>query len=248
MAEVEARTDVLWVCPIFQSVYPRPFGQFLGMALNAASSIGDKYRITPYVPERQLLHSAMNRAVEIFLKGDYQAMIVSDDDCFPPFDAIRRLLAHYEDGKDVVSALGYMRGYPHTTTVGRYYEHGATLKIDSDGRPSLAGFYWVDDVTHEPDLIPCDFAGMPIAMISRRALEKIKAPWFGTEIDGGGCTHDVYFGHKCKQAGVQILVDKTMPCGHLCDPHIITDQNRDIIRGVAAQWESAVKAELAVKA
>ena len=239
----DRRINVLWVCPVFQSVYARPFGQFLGMALNAASSIGDKYCIFPFVPEREMLHSAMNRAVQVLLKGDYQAMIVSDDDCFPPFDAIRRLLKHHEDGKDVVAALGFMRGYPHTTTVGRYYKEGVSLKLDTEGRPSLTGFYWVDDVSNEPDLIPCDFAGMPIAMISRRAFEKIPGPWFGTEIDGGGCTHDVYFGHKAAKAGVKILVDKTMPCGHLCDPHIITNENRAIVRGVAAKWDEALKAE-----
>ncbi len=244
--DVDRRINLLWVTPVFQSVYAKPFGQFLGMALNAARSLGDNYCIWPFIPEREILHTAMNRATQYLMAHDFHAMIVSDDDCFPPFDAIPRLVRHMENGLDIVAALGYMRGYPHTTTVGRYYKEGVSLKV-SDSGPSLSGFKWVDDVTHEPDLVPCDFAGMPIALITRRAFEKMEAPWFGTEIDGGSCTHDVYFGHKAKKAGLSIFVDKTMPCGHLCDPHIITDQNRSIVRGVAAQWEDAVKQEVASK-
>lgn len=246
-ADVDRRINILWVTPVFQSVYAKPFGQFLGLALNAARALGDNYCIWPFIPEREILHTAMNRATQYLLSHDFQAMIVSDDDCFPPFDAIQRLVAHLEKGYDIVAALGYMRGFPHTTTVGRYYKEGVSLKVTQDGVPSLTGFQWVDDVANEPDLVPCDFAGMPIAIISRRAFEKMEAPWFGTEIDGGSCTHDVYFGHKAKHAGLKIYVDKTMSCGHLCDPHIITDKNRSIVRDVAKQWESAVKADMAVK-
>jgi len=40
------------------------------------------------VPERELLHGAMNKAVSIVLEHGFEAMLFSDDDCFPPLDVI----------------------------------------------------------------------------------------------------------------------------------------------------------------
>lgn len=239
-----ARKQILWVIPVFQSVYARPFGQFLGMALNAAVTVGHRYEFVPYIPERELLHTAMNRAVQIALKHNFDAMIVSDDDCFPPFNAITRLLQHWEHGHEAVMGQGYMRGFPHTTTAGRYYKEGVSLRLEPNGAPMLVGFEWLDDLSAEPhDMVPVDFAGMPIGIVDVKALRRMEAPWFGTEIDGGSCTHDVYFGHKAKKAGIQIYVDRTIACGHLTDAHVVTDQNRSLIRSVAKKWEAAVELE-----
>lgn len=246
MAEEVTRKRFLWAIPIFQSVYPRPFCNFLAMALNAATKVSDRYELCPVIFEREMLHAAMNRAAQTTLLHNFDGMIVSDDDCFPPFDAIPRLLKHYEDGVEVVAGLGFMRGFPHTTTIGRYYPEGITLKVDpGTGQPIVSGFEWVEDFSEEPDgLIKADFCGYPIGMISASALLKITQPWFGTEINGGGCTHDVYFGQKAKDAGIQIYVDRNISCGHLLDAHIITEPNRAIVRNVEARWKASLKEEI----
>jgi hypothetical protein len=194
------------------------------------------------VRERESIHGAMNRAAGLLITEGFDAMIVSDDDCFPPFDAIPRLLKHYEDGHHYVCGLGFMRGFPHTTTIGRYYPEGVSLRINPETKqPELVGFYWVDDFANEPPgLISCDFAGVPIAMISRDLFLKVPGPWFGTHMDGGDCTHDVYFGAKVKAAGFDVLVDRDIACDHLLDPGIVTEHNRGLMRNVAKRWDKTL--------
>lgn len=236
------RKSILWTIPVFDSIKPAPFGQFLGQCLGAWRE-GERYDIVPFVPARELLHGAMNRAVTMAIEHDFDYLIMSDDDCFPPFDAIPRLLRHMEAGLDAVAALGLMRGYPHTTTAGRYFPEGATLVRDPrSGATQFSGFEWLDnmDAPDLPDLVPVDFCGFPIAIVRVDALRKMEAPWFGTQINGGGCTHDVYFGRKAADAGVKLFIDRTIRCGHLTDAPVITFENRVTIRAIGAGWKHAL--------
>lgn len=231
--ETHARRSILIVIPTFALVFPRPFKNFLGLALSAAHREGARYRFDVHVPERQLLHSAMNLSVQMMLEGDYEAMIVCDDDCFPPTDAISKLLRHFEDGKDIVAGLGYMRGFPHTTTAGKYYDEGPTVVTDEAAASAeLVGFQWQDDMPVGTGLHRVDFCGFPIALITRRAFQQIKAPWFATQLDGGECTHDVYFGAQAGKAEIPVYVDSDLPCGHLTEAPIVTPETRVFARRV----------------
>ncbi len=240
---VDTRKTILWVIPVFQSVYAKPFQMFLGQALHAASQEHARYRIHVWVPERQLLHSAMNQAIELAIRENYDALIMSDDDCGPPVQAISQLLRRYEAGHPIVSAVGFMRGYPHTTTIGRYFAEGVTLQTDPATKAVwLAGFQWIEDLDDEQDadgLIRADFCGFPIALIAKEAFTKIPAPWFGTEIEGGGCTHDVFFGLKAQRAGLPIVVDRRISCAHLLDAAWLTEENRRVARTLGTAWKDA---------
>lgn len=241
--ETYPRRSVLIVIPVFASVYPRPFKNFLGLALSAAHREGARYRFDVHVPERQILHSAMNDAVSSMLKGDHDAMLIMDDDCLPPTDAISKLLRHLEDGKDIVAGLGYMRGYPHTTTAGRYYDEGPTVVTnEKTSTAELVGFKWQDDMVVNSGLHRVDFCGFPIALVSRNAFMKMQAPWFGTELDGGSCTHDVFFGARATKAGIPIYVDSSMPCGHLAEAPVVMPETRDFARRVRRLIEHRVSA------
>lgn len=231
----DARKEFVFVVPVFQSVYAKPFANFLAMMLSAASREQANYRITPTVPERELLHSAMNRVALTTIQQGAAGLIVCDDDCLPPFHAISSLLRHYEAGHQIVCGMGYMRNYPFTTTIGRYFPEGITIARDpvsNDVR--LAGFEWIDNVDHEPDLLRADFCGFPIALITTDALKRMEMPWFGTSIDGADCTHDVFFGARAKAAGIPIMVDKTIDCDHLMDAQLICGTNRSFARSVVA--------------
>lgn len=236
------RESIFWTIPVFDSVKPKPFGGFLGQCLGAWRE-GERYDLVPFVPERELLHGAMNRAVTMAIEHDFTYVLMSDDDCFPPFDAIPRLLRHMEAGHDVVAGLGVMRGYPHTTTAGRYFPEGVSLVIDTTTRAQeFSGFEWLDNLEDPslPTLVPVDFCGFPIAIARVSALKKIPAPWFGTQINGGGCTHDVFFGRQAQAAGVTIHVDRTLRCGHLSDASVITFENRSTVRALAQGWKTAL--------
>lgn len=240
------RKRFLYVFPVFQAVYGKPFASFLRMSLNAAANEADKYEFIPHVPERQMLPDLMNKACEIVLNENLDGIIVSDDDCLPPYTAISQLLRRYEAGHPIVLGLGFMRNFPHTTTVGRYFPEGPTLTVDAKARTGdWSGFHWIEHFTEkdlfDEGLAECDFGGFPIALISREAIEKMKAqgPWFGNSLDGGACTHDVYFGAKAKRAGLRIVVDTRIPCGHLAEAHVIDFVNRQWIRQAYAQSQAA---------
>lgn len=220
----------LIVIPSFAGVEPKPFGNFLCMAL-VVSRRCLHWAFDVLVPERKLLHGAMNEAAEVVVKSGHDGMIVCDDDCLPPFAAMATLIGYADQGYDYVAGLGLMKNFPHTTTVGRYYPEGVSLVIDEQSRGSLSGFEWVDDITRlEPGLNEIDFCGVPIAWISGRLLRAIEPPWFGTQWDGGECTHDVFFAKKVQAAGFKIYVDADMPCGHTTLPGVVTFENRTVTR------------------
>lgn len=192
-----------------------------------------KYAFDVMIPERQLLHGAMNQVGRAVLENDHVGVIVMDDDCFPPYDAITKLLAHADAGESIVAGVGVMRNYPHTTTVGRYLPEGYTLLKRADGHMEWKGFTWYDDLKLLPvGLAEVDFCGMPIMWIGREVFERAEQPWFGTNVDGADVTHDVFFARRAKQAGFKIKVDTTVQCDHLMKPRVVGFRNRGEIRGV----------------
>lgn len=170
------------------------------------------------VVSRAPVHDAMNTLFEFALKEEMDAIVWFDDDCGMPVDAIPRLVKHVCEGRSFVAGLGFMRNFPHTTTVGRWYPEGLSLSKGDDGRYKAKGFHWLDDVARFADrpLLEADFCGFPIAIVSTRALAKLEYPWFHVrDADGGGCTHDIYFCRQLQKAGIPVLVDTTMECKHL---------------------------------
>jgi hypothetical protein len=244
------RRSILLVTPVFTHVYPEAFEHFQRLLIVATTYCPFDFEV--YVPSRQLLHGAMNQAVDVVMERKFDAMIVMDDDCMPylwkydprangghhdprKFQVIPRLLGLMEANRgDVIAGVGYMRGYPHTTTIGRFYPDGMTA-IRS--QTSYKGFYWVDDLAKHTDelddqgLLRTDFCGMPIMLIPRRVLEAIKLPAFGTVDDQGGpCTHDVYFCKKVREAGLRIMVDTLIDCGHIMPAPVVDRFTRPFAR------------------
>jgi hypothetical protein len=216
---------VLLVFPVFQAMYPRPFNAFAELLI-AAGRQAD-YLFGVLVIERSPLVAAMNSVGERMIAQDWDACIVFDDDCFPPHDVVPRLLARcFDEGHAFVAAAGVMRGYPFTTTVAKNYTEGMSAVIKPDGTlDHLSGFEWMDDLPE--DLIEVGFCGVPAAIIHKRCFEQIPRPWFGDlDVYGERITHDVFFCRQLKLAGIPVLVDGTIRCGHLTDPPVVTFENR----------------------
>lgn len=227
------KKKILLVFPVFQAMYPRPFGNFAEILIVAGRQTDYLFGVLPL--ERMSLVAAMNHVGQRMIEQDWEACIVFDDDCFPPCDVVPRLLARcFDEGHAFVSATGLMRGYPFTTTVARYYPEGVTARISEQGLQAISGFEWLNEIPH--DLVSdADFCGVPAAIIHRRCFEQVPRPWFA-DLDefGQACTHDVYFCKKLKAAGIPVLVDGTIRCGHLTEAPVITFENRPQMRGETA--------------
>lgn len=251
---------VLLFWPSFSHFYPRAVQNFYRLIVHAIHNC-PQYRFDPWVVERSPVHSAMNRAVEAALSQGHEYLIAFDDDCIPELNefpegdprrwqVIPRLLALGEMGHPIVSGVGYMRGYPHTTTIGRKYEFGTALVLDNaDGHeePIMKGFRWMDsldahrDELDENGLLEVDFCGVPVVCIHRSVLLKVEKPLFETRDDiGGQSTHDVYFCNKAKAAGFRIQVDTHIDCGHIVEAPII---NRLTKASMLAALKPATKRE-----
>ena len=231
---------VLLFFPVFHSVLPAAFQNFLRIGMMAARHCPE-WVFDPWVVSRASIHGAMNMAVETALDQGHEYLIAFDDDCLPElsefqagdkkrWQVIPRLLALGEKGHPIISGVGYMRGFPHTTTVGRQYTQGVSFVMgpDDDSQNVMKGFYWVDDIDKHTDecdadgLLQADFCGVPIVCIHRSVLEKVPKPLFETRDEGGGqCTHDIYFCNKAREAGFSIKVDTHIDCGHIIEQPII---------------------------
>jgi hypothetical protein len=209
-------------------VYPRPFQAFMSIALLAGRLPG--YEFGMFSPERQPLVTCMNEVGLTMMKDAYwDAVIVFDDDCFPPLDVIKRLLTRcFDEGHLFVAGTGVMRNYPFTTTAARYHPEGVSIHWEKN-KTWLAGFDWLDTIPDE--LVDADFCGVPVAIIHRDCFTRIPKPWFGDQDKfGERVTHDVFFCNKLKEAGIPVKVDGTIRCGHLLDPTICDFGNRPILR------------------
>lgn len=239
---VDQTPRVLFVFPVFTHVLPEAFASFVVMALHAARWCPD-YKFDVMLCERELIHSAMNRAAEQCIMNPwYAGMIAFDDDCLPPANLVQRMLAHFEHGQHIVAGFGYMRKFPHTTTVGRFFKDGPIIfpNVDGKGNGEQRGFEWLDDIeSFTPDehgLITCDFCGMPAMFISRKVLVDMKAPHFlHQDTTGAVMTHDVYFCNKARDLGYSIKVDLTLECQHIGPSPLINSQTRKWAREAVEQ-------------
>lgn len=227
------KKKILLVFPIFQALYPRPFDNFAQILIAAGRQTDYLFGILTL--ERTSLVAGMNGVGERMAQEDWAACIVFDDDCFPPYDVVPRLLTRcFEEDHPFVAAAGVMRGYPFTTTVARYYDEGISAVLTPEGRlDHLSGFEWLDDLPK--DLVDADFCGVPAAIIRRDVFAQIAPPWFGDQDEKGvRITHDVYFCRKLKAAGIPVKIDGTIRCGHLAEGPIVTFENRAQFRGETA--------------
>ena len=237
---------ILLVFPVFTHILPEAFGPFMHMMANTAYNIKD-YKPDVMVRPRELLHAAMNHAAELCISNpQYDGMIAFDDDCLPPPDLVIKMLQHFARGEHAVAAVGYMRNYPHTTTIGKFLPTGSTIFLDREKKTMESrGFEWVDDISKlTPDahgLAAVDFCGMPAMFVSRHALVTIKKPAFAhADATGSEMTHDIFFCNRLRDAGFTVKVDVTMECDHIGPAPLINRQTREWSR---AAVEYAMAAE-----
>lgn len=163
---------------------------------------------------------ARNRIAADALNAHYDYVLMVDNDIALPHDALSRLLDH-----DCDFALGYYlnryaRGESRLTTL---YKQGAGWSMyDQDELKALR-----DAGTHRIDV---KGGGLGCALIKSSVFERLPFPWFEWTDNGrdkldvpdvyachdafrsGG--EDINFCIACTKAGIRIVADTQVACGH----------------------------------
>jgi hypothetical protein len=119
---------------------------------------------------------------------------------------------------------------PHDVTAGHYMmedlQHMAVVKEwDEDHFKKNGSFEFMkpDDLAEAPEYMPVAYAGMGWMMIRKGVVEKLKYPWFRSELntmwDGDKmlvdiCSEDVSFCNALKAAGHPVHLDTKLRVGH----------------------------------
>jgi hypothetical protein len=139
------------------------------------------------------------RGRDLFLRGDYDAMLVIEDDIIPPVDTLIRLVALdcdvaygcYQFRSDVVNVLEKYHGHKPARNMGESL--------------SIRGL-WIS--AKEKGIVECSGAGLGIVLIRRPVLDAI--PF---ELSGGGHA-DWNWTEKVYRAGYSMRADTAVQAGH----------------------------------
>lgn len=141
-----------------------------------------------------------NHARDIFLCGDYDAMVCLEDDIIVPPDALTRLLA--VDADIVYGLVCWRHGKPVWSA--RVAEEGQPLGRVLSERPDQARASW-------GQVIDVVGVGMACALIRRPVLERLA---FRLEEDAAVCC-DWWLAVDAAQEGFRQRADLGLICGHI---------------------------------
>jgi len=140
------------------------------------------------------------------LAEGFSHVLFLDADMVWPTDVLERMLRHHAAG--IVGGLYCLKGPPYSPV--------ALAGIEKEINGVTHYNYQTD---YGQDLIDVNVLGMGCTLIPMSAVKIIGArPWFTYEDDADGwprVSEDVPFCRKAKAAGVPILLDPTVKCGHV---------------------------------
>lgn len=156
---------------------------------------------TMYSPDSLEVGDARNKIVEYAIRDGMEWLFFLDYDVIPPPNAIARLLKW---------KAGVAAGVYHSKSAPSY----PLLMI--------RGMNHCFEDYETGDLILVDGVGMGCTLIHMSVFDKIEKPYFRTVPGylkdrqyGPMMTEDIYFCDKVRDAGVEILVDTSIQCGHV---------------------------------
>jgi GT2 family glycosyltransferase len=148
--------------------------------------------------EKPISHNR-NTIVQHFLaKEDYDYLLMIDGDIVPPPSVVN--LADYQ--KDVIGATCFM------------WQQGVIMPVAFNRRPE--GMYQQIELEKCDGVTEIDAIGTGCIMLSRKVLEKVKAP-FMNEYDQDGIKIfglDIAFCRRAKEKGFKIYVNTDYLCDH----------------------------------
>jgi len=150
-----------------------------------------------YFAEKPISYNR-NYIVQKFLAGNWNYLMMIDDDTVPPASVIN--LADYK--KDIIGALYFM------------YQKTEIMPVAFNRAEE--GLYEPIKIDDKDGMVGCDAVGTGVIMLSRKVLEDIKAP-FVNEYDADGIKLfglDIAFCRKAREKGYKIYVNLDYVCDH----------------------------------
>lgn len=145
-------------------------------------------------------------AAAMALRNGFTHLLSLDADMVFPSNVLERMLRHHAAG--IVGGLYCLKAPPYSPVA-----LGAVAAVQ-DGVT-----HYTYQVDYGTDVVPVNVLGMGCTLIPVKVFELIgPRPWFTYENDADGwplVSEDVPFCRKAKDAGIPVLFDPTVKCGHL---------------------------------
>ncbi|MBO7701975.1 MAG: hypothetical protein J6S36_03590 [Eggerthellaceae bacterium] len=194
---------VLVAIPTFESIYPDTFKALWDM--DRGGHDVDFEFVRGYD-----CATARNSIVRKALEGNYDHLMMVDNDVTVPGDALVNLMSH---GVDVV--MGY---YAH-----RNKGNDATTKTNvcKRGELNYTMQFTGEELASKRDsgeyLTRVHGGGMGCILVRCSALKKMSYPYFKWTDYGNGTmlSEDLYFCEQCRMAGIKVYADTRVSCGHI---------------------------------
>ena len=148
-------------------------------------------------------HHQYRRGREMFLRGDYDAMLVIESDIIPPPDTLERLAAI---DADVAYGAYVFRVSPVVNIFERYYEGAANI-----GESLTVRGKWPWAL--KQGVVDCSGAGLGCVLIKRHVLEAVE--FRVSDLPTARVHCDSWFTEDVYSAGYSMKADARLHCGHI---------------------------------
>mgnify|MGYP002623690251 CR=1 FL=1 len=202
---------ILIAVPTFENIYPDTFKSIYDLD-PAGNELSFEF-IRGYD-----CATARNKIVQCAIDGDYDYVLMVDNDVVLPKDALVNLS---DDLKQV--CLGF---YAHRDADNIYRGRTCVCKLKDDRGISYYNYPLESEYTAE-DLakmkedghhkVQIHGGGMGCAFIRTDVFKTIKYPWYDwVNYKGGGMlSEDLYFCERCKSHNIKVYTDTRVSCGHM---------------------------------
>lgn len=152
--------------------------------------------------EQNPVDVARNFIADFFLKSGMDWLLMVDDDTIPPMIALDMI----NHNKPFCAGITYI------------YRNGDLVLNAFKKEENKPGYIPVANIEFT-GLHSLDAVGTACVLIHKSVFSKISKPYFSTELvaDKSGKTkgEDLYFCDKLKEAGIPVMIDSNVICGHM---------------------------------
>lgn len=203
--------NILIAVPTFENIYPDTFKSIYDLD-DQGNDLSFEY-VRGYD-----CATARNRIAQIAIDGNYDYVLMVDNDVVIPHDALSCFL----DNPKMVT-LGY---YAHRDNDNIYRGRTCICKLLNENGKAYYNYPLESEYTakeieelknNEQYKVQIHGGGMGCAFINVECFRMIEYPWYDwvNYKSRGMLSEDLYFCEQCKKRGIKIYTDTRVNCGHM---------------------------------